>query len=84
MIEAGAMVTETYSPSVGKTVELQSSLIMHDRANEMDILVSNDKPVFGSEYHNTAEDHYVSQENIISKHSHLREQNSDGAKSNDR
>jgi hypothetical protein len=29
-------------------------------------------------YHNTAENHYVSQENIISKHSHLREQNSDG------
>ena len=81
MIEAGAMVTETNSPSVGKTVELQSSLVMHDRANELDILVSNDKQFPGSEDHNTAENQYVSQENIISKHSHSREQNSDSATS---
>jgi CRISPR/Cas system Type II protein with McrA/HNH and RuvC-like nuclease domain len=81
MIEAGAMVTETYSPSVGKTVEVQSSLVNHDRANELDILVSNDQPLSGSADRNTTENHYVSQENIISKHSHSREQNSDGATS---
>ena len=82
MIEAGAMVTtETNSPSVGKTVELQNSLVKHDRANEMDILVPNDQPISGSEDHNMTENQYVSQENIISKHSHSREQNSDGATS---
>ncbi|RHN75974.1 putative DNA helicase [Medicago truncatula] len=80
MIEAGAMVTETNSPSVGKTVKLQNSLVKHDRANEMDILVPNDQPISGSEDHNMTENQY-SQENIISKHSHSREQNSDGATS---
>ena len=81
MIEAGAMVTETNSPSVGKTVELQNSLVKHDRANEMDILVPNDQPISGSEDHNMTENQYVNQEKIISKHSHSREQNSDGATS---
>ncbi|RHN75970.1 hypothetical protein MtrunA17_Chr2g0326941 [Medicago truncatula] len=81
MIEAGDMVTETNSPSVSKTVLLQNSLVKYDRANEMDILVSNDQPVSGSEDHNATENQYVSQEIIISKHSHSREQNSDVATS---
>jgi len=77
MIEAGAMVTETNSPSVSKTVELQNSLVKHDKPNEKDILVSNDQPVSESEDHNATENQYVSQEIIIPKHSHSKEQNSD-------
>ncbi|CAJ2660729.1 unnamed protein product [Trifolium pratense] len=81
MKETGAVVPQKNSPSVDKTVEQQNSLVKHDRANEMDIMVSNDRPVSGNEDHNTTENQHVSQENILSKLSHSREQNSDGATS---
>ncbi|XP_004487086.3 uncharacterized protein, partial [Cicer arietinum] len=79
--ETGTGVLETHSPAVGRTVEQQNSPVRHDDSNEMDIMVSNDRPIFGSEDHNTTENQYVSQENIVSKHSQSREQNSDGATS---
>jgi hypothetical protein len=79
--ETGAVVPETNSLSVGKTVEQQNSLVKHDRANEMDIMVSNDRAVSGNEDHNTTENQHVSQENILSKLPLSREQNSDGATS---
>ncbi|KAL5082395.1 hypothetical protein RYX36_010816 [Vicia faba] len=81
MKETGSMVPETNSSSVSKTVEQQDSLGKHDSANEVGIMVSNRLPVSGSEDHNETENHYVSQENIISKHFHSREQNFDGATS---
>ncbi|XP_050883884.1 helicase protein MOM1 isoform X3 [Lathyrus oleraceus] len=81
MKETGGIVPETNSSSVSKTVEQQNSLGKHDSANEVGIMVSNRLPVSGSEDHNVTENHYVSQENIISKHFHSREQNFDGATS---
>ncbi|XP_058780148.1 helicase protein MOM1-like isoform X2 [Vicia villosa] len=79
MKDTGDMVPETNSSSVSKTVEKQNSLGKHDNANEVGIMVSNRLPVSGSEDHNAMENHYVSQENIISKHFHSGEQNVDGA-----
>lgn len=84
MTKTGTGVPETNSPAVvlcNSTVEQQNPLVKHVGANEMGIMVSEDRPVSGSEDHNITENRCDSQGNAISKHSHSREQNSDGAMS---
>eukprot|EP00256_Glycine_max_P041332 XP_006591133.1 uncharacterized protein LOC100813071 isoform X3 [Glycine max] len=61
------------------TVELQTPLVKHAYANEMDIVASKDGPVSGNKCYNVAENEYDSQGNIFSKHYNSREQCSDGA-----
>ncbi|KAJ1409234.1 SNF2-like, N-terminal domain superfamily [Sesbania bispinosa] len=82
--KTGTGVPVNNSPAVApcsSTVELQNPLVKHTGANEMGIMVSKDQFVSASEGRNIAENQYDSQGNIISEHSHSREQNSDGAPS---
>ncbi|KAK7341863.1 hypothetical protein VNO80_24804 [Phaseolus coccineus] len=62
----------------GITFELQTRLVKHADANEMDIVTSKDGLVSGIKCNNIVENEYESQGNIISKHSKSREQCSDG------
>ncbi|XP_061376668.1 uncharacterized protein LOC133318648 [Gastrolobium bilobum] len=73
---------ETNSPAAvpcSSTTELQNPLVKHIGADEMGIMVSEDRPVSRSEDHNIAKNQCYSQGNTISNHSHSRKQNSGGA-----
>ncbi|RDX93301.1 Helicase protein MOM1, partial [Mucuna pruriens] len=83
----GVGLSEAHDTSVSvvvpcsSPVELQTPLVKHADANEMDIVASKDGPVSGNKCNSIAENEYDSQGNIISKHFKSREQCSDGATS---